>query len=81
MAAVAILLLSIISYRTIVVSYQKIISILLIFFLFAQILLGILNVKMSLPIYIAVAHNGNAALLLMCLITQLYLIRNVKNNL
>ena len=43
--------------------------------------MGILNIKMSLPIYIAVAHNGNAALLLMCLITQLYLIRNVKNNL
>ena len=80
-AAVSISILAIISYKTIVVSYQKIISILLIFFLFVQIILGILNIKMSLPIYIAVAHNGNAALLLMCLITQLYLIRNIKNNL
>ena len=35
---------------------------------------------MSLPIYIAVAHNGNAALLMMCLVTQLYLIKTIKNN-
>ena len=59
---------------------QKLLSFLLIFFLFAQILLGILNIKMSLPIYIAVAHNGNAALLMMCLVTQLYLIKTIKNN-
>tara|TARA_B100001250_G_scaffold171901_1_gene148011 strand:- start:5630 stop:6655 length:1026 start_codon:yes stop_codon:yes gene_type:complete len=76
-----ILALSIISYNIIKISYQKIISYLLVFFLLIQISLGILNVKMSLPIYIAVAHNGNAALLLMCLVTQLYFIRNVKNNL
>ena len=76
-----ILALSIISYKIIKVSYQRIISYLLVFFLLIQVLLGILNVKMSLPIYIAVAHNGNAALLLMCLVTQLYFIRNVKNNL
>ena len=76
-----ILVLSIISYNIIKILYQKIISYLLVFFLLIQISLGILNVKMSLPIYIAVAHNGNAALLLMCLVTQLYFIRNVKNNL
>ena len=79
-SAIMVLVLAIISYKVVVFSYQKIISFLLVFLLFTQILLGILNVKMSLPIYIAVAHNGNAALLLMCLVTQLYLIRNLKNN-
>ena len=64
-----------------ILSYQKLISALLVILLFFQILLGILNIKMSLPLYIAVAHNGNAALLLMCLVTQLYLIRSVKKNL
>ena len=63
------------------ISYQKIISLCLVLFLFIQVTLGILNIKMGLPIYVAVAHNGNAAILLMCLVTQLYLIRNVKNNL
>jgi len=78
--AIMVLFLAIISYKAVTFSYQKIISFLLVFFLFTQILLGVLNVKMSLPIYIAVAHNGNAALLLMCVITQLFLIRNLKNN-
>lgn len=71
---------SFVSFRTIKIPAQKLLSFLLIFFLFAQILLGILNIKMSLPIYIAVAHNGNAALLMMCLVTQLYLIKTIKNN-
>ena len=79
--SIMLIILSVTSYKIIVTPLQKIISFLLIFFLSAQILLGILNVKMSLPIYIAVAHNGNAALLLMCLVTQLYLIKNVKSNL
>ena len=73
--------LAIISWRSINFSYQKLISVLLITLLFFQILLGILNIKMSLPLYIAVAHNGNAALLLMCLVTQLYLIRSINKNL
>ena len=72
--------LVILSWRCINFSYQKLISALLVILLFFQILLGILNIKMSLPLYIAVAHNGNA-LLLMCLVTQLYLIRSVKKNL
>ena len=79
--AAMVIYFSFISFRTIKITYQKILSFLLIFFLFIQILLGILNVKLGLPIYIAVAHNGNAALLLMCLITQLYLIKSIKNNL
>ena len=80
-AAAMLVILSIASYKTIKISYQKIISLCLVSFLFIQVTLGILNIKMGLPIYIAVAHNGNAAILLMCLVTQLYLIRNVKNNL
>tara|TARA_B100000902_G_scaffold122613_1_gene122649 strand:- start:420 stop:1448 length:1029 start_codon:yes stop_codon:yes gene_type:complete len=79
--AAMVIYFSFISFRTIKITYQKILSFLLIFFLFLQILLGVLNVKLGLPIYIAVAHNGNAALLLMCLITQLYLIKSIKNNL
>ena len=80
-AAAMLVILSITSYKTIKISYQKIISLCLVLFLFIQVTLGILNIKMGLPIYVAVAHNGNAAILLMCLVTQLYLIRNVKNNL
>ena len=40
--------------------------------LIIQILLGIANVKLSLPILTAVAHNGVAALLLLSLVTLLY---------
>ena len=80
-AAAMLVILSIASYKTIKIFYQKIISLCLVLFLFIQVTLGILNIKMGLPIYVAVAHNGNAAILLMCLVTQLYLIRNVKNNL
>ena len=63
-ATVMIFSLAILSWRYINFSYQKLVSTLLIIILFFQILLGILNIKMSLPLYIAVAHNGNAALLL-----------------
>ena len=38
-----------------------------------QISLGIANVVMHLPLYIAVAHNGVAALLLLSLVTLLHL--------
>lgn len=37
-----------------------------------QIVLGILNVKLMLPMFVAVAHNGAAALLLLCVITLLH---------
>ncbi len=40
--------------------------------LIAQVSLGIANVVMSLPLYIAVAHNGVAALLLLSLVTLLH---------
>ena len=37
----------------------------------AQVLLGVLNVKLSLPLPVAVMHNGAAALLLFVLVTLL----------
>ena len=40
--------------------------------LFAQVSLGIANVLLVLPLPVAVAHNGVAALLLLSLITLLY---------
>jgi cytochrome c oxidase assembly protein subunit 15 len=40
--------------------------------LFTQVSLGVANVLLVLPLPIAVAHNGVAALLLLCLITLLY---------
>ncbi len=41
----------------------------------AQVLLGILNVKLSLPLPVAVMHNGGAALLLLLLVTLLARLR------
>ena len=79
-ATVMVLLLSIFSYFTINSLYQRILSLLLVLFLGTQVLLGVLNIKLGLPILVAVAHNGNAALLLMCLLTQLFFIKGIKNN-
>ena len=79
-ATIMVLLLSIFSYFTINSMYQKILSLLLVLFLGTQVLLGVLNIKLGLPILVAVAHNGNAALLLMCLVTQLFFIKGIKNN-
>ena len=80
LALIGFLLLSIFSYFTINSMYQKILSLLLVLFLGTQVLLGVLNIKLGLPILVAVAHNGNAALLLMCLVTQLFFIKGIKNN-
>ncbi|MFK7814728.1 MAG: heme A synthase [Gammaproteobacteria bacterium] len=41
-------------------------------FLLAQVALGVSNVVMSLPISIAVMHNGGAALLLLSIVTLIY---------
>ncbi len=73
-----IIILAFKSYKLLKDPYQKFLSLTLVLLLFFQVLLGILNVKMSLPIYIAVSHNGNAALLLICLVTQLYSIHITK---
>lgn len=43
-----------------------------------QVALGIANVVMSLPLYIAVAHNAGAALLLLSLLTFCYRINTVQ---
>lgn len=46
--------------------------------LMAQIALGIANVEMSLPLPLAVAHNGGAAVLLLALITLIARLRGQK---
>lgn len=40
--------------------------------LIAQLILGILNIELMLPVFVAVAHNGIAAILLLCIVTLLY---------
>jgi len=42
---------------------------------FTQVLLGVLNVKLSLPLWVAVLHNGGAALLLFVLVSLLARLR------
>ena len=79
-ATASIILLSVFSFLIIKSPFQKVLSLLLILFLGIQILLGVLNIKLGLPILVAVGHNGNAALLLMCLVTQLFFIKSIKNN-
>jgi len=74
---IAIFLLSILCFIYIKSKEQRIIACCLLVFLFLQILLGILNVKLSLPIYVAVAHNGNAVLLLMTIIAQIYYLSKI----
>ena len=46
-----------------------------VFLVLAQVSLGLLTVKLGLPLVVAVAHNGTAALLLLSLITLNYLLR------
>ncbi len=48
---------------------------LLLVLLVAQVTLGILNVKLALPLGVAVAHNAGAALLLFVLVTLLARLR------
>ncbi len=51
----------------------RITAVLMLMALLLQVSLGIANVVMHLPLFIAVAHNGVAALLLLTLITMLHL--------
>ena len=51
----------------------RITAVLMLMALLLQVSLGIANVVMNLPLFIAVAHNGVAALLLLTLITMLHL--------
>jgi cytochrome c oxidase assembly protein subunit 15 len=50
----------------------KRIAAVMLFILLAQVLLGILNIVLLLPLPIAVAHNGGAALLLLTMVTLTY---------
>ena len=59
--------------------YLKITGIIVLMLLIAQILLGIANIKFHLPLSIAVAHNGVAALLLLSLVTLLHHCISDKN--
>jgi len=59
--------------------YLKLTGIIVLMLLIAQILLGIANVKFHLPLSIAVAHNGVAALLLLSLVTLLHHCVSDKN--
>ncbi len=52
--------------------HLKMTGIIVLILLITQILLGISNVKFNLPLSIAVAHNGVAALLLLSLVTLLH---------
>jgi len=56
----------------------KSVTIILTLLLITQLTLGILNVLMSLPLVIAVAHNVVAALLLLSLITLLFILNKVR---
>jgi cytochrome c oxidase assembly protein subunit 15 len=55
-------------------------AILVMVLLFAQISLGIANIKLGLPLHLAVAHNGVAALLLLSLALLLNNIMRVRNH-
>jgi len=59
--------------------YLKLTGIIVLILLIAQILLGIANIKFHLPLSIAVAHNGVAALLLLSLVTLLHHCVSDKN--
>jgi len=52
-------------------------SLLLALLTLGQVLLGVLNVKLSLPLHVAVMHNGGAALLLFVLVSLLARLRRV----
>ncbi len=41
-----------------------------------QFILGVSNVLLSLPLLVAVAHNGGGALLILTLVTVNHLVRN-----
>jgi len=72
-------ILVIIALRSQVRSIRKA-GLLVVFFLILQVTLGITNVVKGLPIYIAVAHNGVAALLLSSMTILLYAVVSSLRN-
>ena len=72
-AVVTFIVLLIIAIKSISISGAiRITGVALLVFLIAQVSLGIANVVMILPLAVAVAHNGVAALLLLSLVTLLH---------
>lgn len=52
----------------------------IVFFVSLQVLLGILNIVLALPLAIAVAHNATGAGLLLCMVTTVYTIETAQTS-
>jgi cytochrome c oxidase assembly protein subunit 15 len=78
MAAVVFLYLSWLSFRFLRMPGMRGWGTLLGLLTLAQVALGIANVKLSLPLHVAVAHNAGAALLLATLVTLAARIREPR---
>ena len=77
-ALITFTVLAVLAFRTIRAQYDSVLNQwgwILIIILFLQIALGIGNVLLSLPLGIAVAHNGVGALLLLVVVTLNFLVR------
>src|SRR5690606_13002179 len=74
-AVVAAATLLLLSWRTMRTPGLRAWSLVLALLTLAQVLLGVLNVKLSLPLPVAVLHNGGAALLLCLLVSLLARLR------
>ena len=74
-AVVAAATLLLLSWRTMRTPGLRAWSLVLALLTLAQVLLGVLNVKLSLPLPVAVLHNGGAALLLFTLVSLLARLR------
>jgi cytochrome c oxidase assembly protein subunit 15 len=75
MAIVVFVMLAFIGWRLLRTPGMRGWALLLLVLLLAQATLGILNVKLALPLGVAVAHNGGAALLLFVLVSLLARLR------
>lgn len=75
-------IISYVSFRAILTGakYLRLTGVVALILLIMQISLGIANIKFNLPLSIAVAHNGVAALLLLSLVTLLHHCVSEKNN-
>ncbi len=76
---ISLLSLVLISLQNVNSSIRKV-AMLVGFFLILQVMLGIANVKLGLPLHIAVSHNGVAALLLVSMTIFIYKIFSTARN-
>lgn len=76
---IIILLLAVCALKSLVPAMQKT-AVAMLALLFIQVALGISNVVMHLPLPVAVAHNGVAALLLLSLVRLLYQSMSIKTS-